>query len=219
MGRAEKRSFLMYYDYRQHFDLLSDEQLGMLLRAIFDYEENGLVPDYSDYPALQMCFSFVRAALDRDREEYARRCDSSRENGKKGGRPQKQSDETQKTNGFSGFPKKPKKPDNDNDNDNENDIDSDNENETRKPQKPIRHKHGQYQNVLLTDVDLEQLRAEFPSDWQERIERLSEYMVSSGKCYRNHLVTIRAWARRDAEKQPEKSAAAPTYDLSFLLEG
>lgn len=69
-----------------------------------------------------------------------------------------------------------------------------------KPSKPKeqKHKHGEYQNVLLTDTDMAKLKKEFPDDWKERIERLSEYIASTGKSYKNHLATIRAWARRDA---------------------
>lgn len=70
--------------------------------------------------------------------------------------------------------------------------------------KPPRHKYGQYQNVLLTDEDLAKLQAEFPDDWQKRIERLSEYIASTGKSYKNHLATIRNWASRDKEKQTKK---------------
>lgn len=62
-----------------------------------------------------------------------------------------------------------------------------------------RHKYGEYKNVLLTDSDLEKLKTEFPTDWEERIERLSSYMASSGKSYKSHLATIRNWARRDRE--------------------
>ena len=73
--------------------------------------------------------------------------------------------------------------------------------------KPPRHKYGQYQNVLLTDEDLAKLQAEFPDDWQKRIERLSEYIASTGKSYKNHLATIRNWARMQKERD-EKSRAA-----------
>ena len=52
----------------------------------------------------------------------------------------------------------------------------------------------------MSDTDLSKLKAEFPADWQERIDRLSTYMDGSGKSYKNHLVTIRNWARRDAER-------------------
>lgn len=70
------------------------------------------------------------------------------------------------------------------------------EKKTREKIEP-RHKFGEYENVLLTDSDMEKLKAEFPDDWGERIERLSAYMASSGKGYKNHLATIRNWARRD----------------------
>ena len=75
------------------------------------------------------------------------------------------------------------------------DIDKDKNKSISK--KSPRHKHGEYQNVLLSDDDLEKLKAEFPSDWDQRIQRLSEYTASSGKSYKNHLATIRNWARRD----------------------
>lgn len=64
------------------------------------------------------------------------------------------------------------------------------------PAKETRHKYGAYNNVLLTDADLEKLKTEF-TDWKERIERLSEYIASTGKSYKNHLATIRSWARKD----------------------
>jgi len=86
------------------------------------------------------------------------------------------------------------------------DIDTDRDidiesNKADKPPKAPRHKYGQYSNVLLSDEDLEKLKSEF-SDWEKRIERLSEYMASTGKSYKNHLATIRNWARRDTEKKP-----------------
>lgn len=77
----------------------------------------------------------------------------------------------------------------------EGDIDKDKNKGISK--KSPRHKHGEYQNVLLSDDDLEKLKSEFPADWDQRIQRLSEYMASSGKSYKNHLATIRNWARRD----------------------
>ena len=91
---------------------------------------------------------------------------------------------------------------NDNDNDNENDVsyhDSYNDSSTNRS-KPARHKYGYYKNVLFTDADLEKLKAEFP-DWEQRIERLSEYIASTGKSYKNHLATIRAWARKDNQQK------------------
>lgn len=63
--------------------------------------------------------------------------------------------------------------------------------------KPTRHKYGRYKNVLLSDADMDKLRQEFPADWADRIERLSGYIESKGAKYKNHLATIREWARKD----------------------
>ena len=65
------------------------------------------------------------------------------------------------------------------------------------PPKTTRHKYGLYENVLLTDEEFSKLKEEFPTDWSVRIERLSEYMASTGKKYKNFLATIRNWARKD----------------------
>lgn len=73
--------------------------------------------------------------------------------------------------------------------------------ETKSSRKKIvRCKHGEYDNVLLSDEEYEKLKVEFPEDYQDRIERLSEYMASTGKTYKNHLATIRCWARKNQSK-------------------
>lgn len=90
--------------------------------------------------------------------------------------------------------------------------------------KPIRHKHGEYNNVLLSDEDFTKLKSEFPADYQDRIERLSSYMASTGKSYKNHLATIRNWARKDkpttTNEKPKEESGTPlgykqnnTWDL------
>jgi Asp-tRNA(Asn)/Glu-tRNA(Gln) amidotransferase C subunit len=69
--------------------------------------------------------------------------------------------------------------------------------------KPVKHKYGEYKNVLLTDDELQKLKTEY-SDYEERIERLSAYVASTGKKYKSHYATIRNWARKDAEKPGRK---------------
>ena len=86
------------------------------------------------------------------------------------------------------------------DKDIEEDIDKEIDKEIIESKKPIRHKYGLYENVLLTDEDFQKLKAEFP-DWVQRIERLSEYIASSGKSYKNHLATIRAWSRKENQQR------------------
>ena len=106
-------------------------------------------------------------------------------------------------------------------NDNENDNDNDNDNDsyvdvtptvtpTLHKKKPVKHKHGEYNNVLLTDEEYQKLQDMFP-DLQDRIERLSEYVASTGKSYKSHYATIRAWARKD--KKPVSKASKELDDF------
>ena len=78
---------------------------------------------------------------------------------------------------------------------------------TKESKRETRHKYGEYQNVLLSDSDMEKLKTEFPTDWEERIERLSSYMESKGVSYKNHLATIRNWARSDSKKVSRETAS------------
>ena len=104
----------------------------------------------------------------------------------------------------------------------EKDIDIEIEKDTEiekkgKPSKPPRHKYGQYNNVLLSDEDIKKLKEEYPTDYQERIERLSEYIESKGAKYKNHLATIRAWDRRDKEKKNTQPKPAEQQSGNVFL--
>ena len=79
-------------------------------------------------------------------------------------------------------------------------IDMGDSGESQSPKKPVKHKHGEYNNVLLTDDELEKLQKEYP-DYSERIDRLSSYIASTGKAYKSHYATIRNWARKDTQNQ------------------
>ena len=72
--------------------------------------------------------------------------------------------------------------------------------------------YGRYQNVFLTDGELADLQASFPAVWEQYIEKLSEYMASTGKRYQSHAATIRRWAGEDAKK-----AAPPTRNRDYSV--
>ena len=72
--------------------------------------------------------------------------------------------------------------------------------------------YGCYQNVFLTDGELADLQAGFPTVWGQYIEKLSEYMASTGKRYQSHAATIRRWAGEDAKK-----VAPPTRNRDYSV--
>lgn len=90
--------------------------------------------------------------------------------------------------------------------------------EAQPPKKAPRHKYGFYEMVLLTDEDYEKLKEEFPHDYSERIARLDEYIASTGKKYKNHLATIRAWARKDKPQNRPVSQKSSNPFLDMLQE-
>ena len=94
MSKKEKKSFVLYLSYANTLRLLTIKERGELITAIFDYEETGLEPQWLS-PTVTIAFSFIRDALDRDREAYEEVCRKRSENGKKGGRPRKEQSERQ----------------------------------------------------------------------------------------------------------------------------
>lgn len=78
----DKISFLMYLDYDEQFKLLTDEQLGQLIRAIMQYEKTSEVPKLEGI--INMAFSFIKQQLDRDNEKWQEERKKRSEAGKRG---------------------------------------------------------------------------------------------------------------------------------------
>ena len=76
------------------------------------------------------------------------------------------------------------------------------------------HFYGRYNNVILTDKELQMLKDDFPIDYQSMIEHLSEYMASKGKTYKNHLATMELWKKADM-KEEQKTGSGYSYNGSF----
>lgn len=76
---------------------------------------------------------------------------------------------------------------------------SKNKQETTKEQEG-RVPYGCYGNVMLSAGEVERLREKIPN-WEIYVDKLSAYMQSSGKEYRDHAATIVGWAMRDGQTQ------------------
>lgn len=85
---------------------------------------------------------------------------------------------------------------------NNNDNNVNNENNIYIPSRS-KHKYGTYNNVLLTDDELEKLKGEY-IDWENKIENLSEGIALKGYKYKSHYLAIRKWAENDNKKGKEE---------------
>ena len=71
---------------------------------------------------------------------------------------------------------------------------------------------GRYENVFLSKKELAELQEELPGKWEYSIDRLSGYIASSEKKYKNHAATIRRWAADDRAKgKPKKGIPDYSY--------
>lgn len=62
-----KNFLILYHEYSEYFKLLSDEELGKLLRAIIQYDMDGTVMKL-DNKAVMVAFAFIKKDLDIDRK-------------------------------------------------------------------------------------------------------------------------------------------------------
>ena len=99
---ADKKTFLLFTDLSVPFKSLSDEDAGKLIKAIFEYQNGGLMQKLP--PQVNMAFLFIKQQLDRSDEHYEAICERNRINGAKGGRPSK----PKEPSGFFGNPEEPK---------------------------------------------------------------------------------------------------------------
>ena len=60
-----------------------------------------------------------------------------------------------------------------------------------------KEKFGEFENVFLSEQETVKLKAKLGEDSEKYIERLSNYIESSGKRYKSHYATILSWAEKD----------------------
>lgn len=212
-----KDSFILYLQHKEIFDNLTDEEAGILIKAIFEYEMVGKVPKLDKM--LGLVFIPIKQTLDRNREKYEKTVQRNKQNGAKGGRP-KNPDNPVGILGNSENQTKPKKADNeyDNDNDNVNDniinnvIDNivSEETSTANTAKASKHKHGEYKHVLLKDEELQKLKEEY-KNWKELIKYLDEYIEMKGYKAKSHYLCIKKWVVDAVKRNTKQSKDIPDW--------
>ena len=221
MVQKERPGFFIFHETEDEICYMDDRQRGQLFRALMAYSRRGEMPEDID-PIVMGSFYSLKSSVDRLAEKYERVREINYQNGIKGGRPRK----TEKTQPVFSEPTKTENNHNYNSsssynpnyNQNQNSISNMNNNnncdcegegtQAQMPPPP----RGMYKNVYLSDEDYEVLRSEQPNI-DERIDRLSEYMETSGRSYVNHFATLRQWAREDGQKESVRTSrdSQPDY--------
>lgn len=75
----------------------------------------------------------------------------------------------------------------------------------KKATKEVRHKYGEFKNVLLSDKDLEKLKAEYGEELVEKyIKKMDEWIELNGRRYKNYYLALRQWMNKEVSKKQEK---------------
>ena len=75
----EKNSFIVYYEWEDLFNKLSDAQIAEMFKAMFAFAKRNEEPEFSDN-LLDACFCIIRYAIKRDKQKYYDRCLKNAEN-------------------------------------------------------------------------------------------------------------------------------------------
>lgn len=217
----KKTSFVLPTDLLDDLEDFSDEEVGKIFRAILIYTNETEEPEFDDR-AMKVVFRHIKKYIDSANENYDKKVQANRVNGAKGGRPKKDAEENpknptviEKTERFS---EKPGKSHTETESESETDIESVSECECEPD--GVSHTHtksyGENKNVMLSDEEYERLTERMGgSKRSEYIEKLSDYMASTGKKYQSHYATICSWFRQDGGQKSNAS-----YDINeFIARG
>lgn len=148
-----KDSFILYLEQKQIFEMLTDEEAGQLIKAIFEYEDTGQTVTLDR--SLQIAFLPIKNVLDRNKEKYEKVVERNKKNIEK----RWNKEDTKNTTGKNGIPKNTKNTDNDSeyDNDNEHDNDKKEKNKKRKTFDDVfseNHFSNDLENTIKDFIDM-----------------------------------------------------------------
>ena len=200
----------------------SDEERGKLFTALFDYATDGNKPQLSG--GTNIAFIVMSQQIERDGVKWEQTCIRRSENARKRW-------EAKNANASTCFGADARQ--NDTVTETEKDTRTvtetgretvtDTETNAASPPSspPPRSSYGEYHNVLLSDEELSKLRKELGDSCEKLINKLSSYMVSTGKTYKSHYAVIRRWFSEDRAKalqQPSQATHTQGRDTRSIFE-
>ena len=216
------RGVLIQESFYEAMKYLPDQERLELFDGICAYSLCGTVPENLS-PVARSMFILMKPNIDSSAKKYSAAVSNGRKRNKKNSEaeiPTEEPSDDQSSNQTEDqCADHDYDYDFDSDYDSDLDLDSDSDASAKgsptKKEKPVKHKYGEYENVLLTDKEAEKLKQEL-DNFNELVQRLSEYIASTGKKYKSHYATLRTWNRREPkDKKPPREY--PEDDLTGIL--
>lgn len=202
----------VFTDALETWSLLSDEEVGRLVRALLEYQRTGqaqVLPGNERF-----LFHTCKAQIDRDNEKYRETVSSRASAGKKGAESRWQSQNKDGKNSKCHICHDENgKHSKDKDKDKEKEEDKDNITPHIPPTEP-KVQWAEY--VSMTNAEHQKLLdTHGPADTARLIEILDNYKGSSGKKYKSDYRAILSWVedRLEEEKKRQPSSSNPFLDM------
>ena len=210
-----KNSFVLYDDEYDYIKLLSFEERGKLLTAIYEYRLFGETNTKLSESGL-MLFQFVKNHIDRDTQKYNEICEKRRVYGAMSTSKHKQVDASISKH------KQASEADNDNVNDNDSDNDTDNDTELPKGNREEIHKEEKRKRFLPPSLD--EVR-EYCYERQNNVNAsqfVDFYTANGWKVGKNSMkdwkAAVRTWERNGIKSTVgrERTEAEKAKDDEFI---
>ena len=219
----EKKSFIVYTDWKEYFEDVSDAELGRLFKALFSYALEGVEPEFTG--AMRPIFRMMRNCLIRDGAKWEEKCRRNSENGRKGALAKAENMRRALANSANAKNAPANLADSESVNDSVNDSGSESESvkdrekggfaASASPSPSPSLALGEYCNVFISQEDYNSLTEEFGKTRADNaIEEISEYCDSVGKTYKNWKAAIRRWIKRDDRASEPAGKPRPNYHRS-----
>lgn len=75
------QGFMLFLEHQELFSLLTHEEVGRIVMALFDYSFHGVIPTFNER-ALSVAFKSIQLSIDRNKKSYEEMCESNRKKAK-----------------------------------------------------------------------------------------------------------------------------------------
>ena len=209
-----KAYILMYFDFIEATEGLSDEECGRLVKAMLAYARDGEVPEAALVGNERFLFPTFRLQLDRDSRAYETRVLQNAINGRKGGRPRKDENDEINPTVISETEKsqdKDKDEDKDKDKDKEKNKDKEKEKEKECVSPGACAPHSPALDDVLDFCRDNGLKTDPHTFW-------NHYQAvgwrAGGRPIRDWQAKLREWEARDAAAPPRSAPANPALNYA-----
>ena len=186
----ERKSFVMYTEWAQHFEMFTDEELGRLLRAVYSFVSGEEQTELGDR-SLIIVFNMMRECITRDQQRWEETRQKRRENGAKGGRPKK----AEKTDAFSENQSKAKKAVSESESESESEYESNSKSDSESVNSTC------YSEVDLSEEEMSDLVRQADRLTVDRyILKIIDWQRRNKKLNSKPYISIKKWIEEDGAR-------------------